>query len=145
MTKRTGLPQSWVTEFGSTYFDKIDAEVMSALAHLDDISWSQNSMPEFALCSTKIGDDEYTLRAWVGFDEEDDDKEVFVFSLGLNINDEYQWIYTEAIESMFPIDPMCRLDSEELKKNNAAIIELVKCTRGEFPSLVIDYIKKVVS
>lgn len=143
MTDHTDLPQSWITEFGSTYFDKVDKGVMDALALLDDLSWAQNDLPEFELCSTEVGDDKYTLRAWVGFDEEDDDKEVFVFSLGLSVNDEYQWVHTEAVESMFSIDPMCRFDSEDTEKNNTAIIELIKSTRNEFPSLVLDYIKRL--
>ena len=134
--------QQWKTEFGASYFNDVSREVVQSLSLLTDQSWHNDELPSFVLCEQEINNTRYPLRAWVGFDEEDDNKEVFVFSLGLNVNDEYDWTHTSAIESIFDtIDPMCRLDSDETQTNNQNIIELINRTQKEFPAEVIAYIK----
>ncbi|MEZ8719695.1 hypothetical protein AB6D66_01360 [Vibrio pomeroyi] len=134
--------QQWKTEFGASYFNDVSPELVQSLSLLTDQSWHNDELPSFVLCEQEINNTRYSLRAWVGFDEEDDNKEVFVFSLGLNVNDEYDWTHTSAIESIFDtIDPMCRLDSDETQTNNLNIIELINRTQKEFPAEVIAYIK----
>ena len=138
-------PQNWKTQFGSTYFDEIDSSVVDALNKLEDVSYRHDDLPSFVLSEVEIDGDKYSLRAWAGFDEEDHNQDIFVFSLGLNINDEYQSDYTQDIAGLFDhISTMCTIDSEKTSTNNHYIIELIKRTQAQFPQELIDYIKSDV-
>ena len=80
------------------------------------------------------------MRAWAGFDEVEEQK-VFVFSLGIDVNDEFKWNYEAGVQALFSnIKPMCRIDSEEIKTNEQNIIQLIKRSLIEFPEEVVEFI-----
>ncbi|OEE38327.1 hypothetical protein A1QO_02810 [Vibrio genomosp. F10 str. ZF-129] len=139
------LPQ-WACQFGRKYFDKLPPELVKAISStIEDTSWRQNDLPSITLAESEINGKTYSFRAWVGYDEEDVDKEILVFSLGLEINHEYESCYTQTIEGMFTdIDPMCRLDSELFGENVENIISLIQQSHEGMPENVLNYIKTVV-
>jgi len=137
--------QDWETEFGSSYFDKIGQPVVDALNMLEDVSYNNDELPSFVLCDKQFGEDKYSLRAWAGFDDLDVDRKIFVFSLGLNVNDEYDWNYGSRVEAIFGnINPTCNIGSDEMLTNDQNIIELIMQSKDNFPEVITNFIESEI-
>jgi len=137
--------QNWEIKFGASYFDAIGKPVVEALNVLEDISYHNDELPSFVLCEKKFGEDLFALRVWAGYDDHDENNEVFVFALGLNVNDEFDWNYCSSVEALFTdIIPMCTIESAEMKLNEQNIIKLIKQSQVDFPKKLIDYIESEI-
>lgn len=109
---------------------------------LVDTSYDHDSMPSFVLCEKELNGARFELRAWVGFDEDDIEKTEFLFDLGLNINDVYQFEYSSQISSLFDdVDSRILVNSSDAEKKYDKVIELIKTTRSNiFPDKLEQFI-----
>ncbi|MFS1429956.1 hypothetical protein LMH73_023300 [Vibrio splendidus] len=74
----------WAYEHGGKHFDQIPDRLMDEVEKLTDTSWHNNALPSFEFGYFQVGDDEYAISAWIGFDGESYEEDCFVFAMSLS-------------------------------------------------------------
>lgn len=132
----------WALCFGADHFEGLPDSLVCHINMLEDTSYSKDSMPSFLLCEKDINNVRFGLRAWVGFDEDDEDKTNFIFDLGLNVNDSFEFESSAKVAELFSeFDSSIEVAATGADKQYEKVIELIQATRDNtFPDRLEHFI-----